>query len=62
MTYANDPKLLARLCRGLAEALEAALAPSESRAERHLIDEAVAAALELDPPNPPERSSRLILL
>jgi hypothetical protein len=52
MTYADDPKRLARLLRDLADALEASgVNPSGATTERHLMDEALSAARELDPDN-----------
>ncbi|MFI6662505.1 hypothetical protein ACIBL8_44170 [Streptomyces sp. NPDC050523] len=51
MTYADDPKRLARLLRDLADALETmGVNPSGATSERHLMDDARSAARELDPP------------
>lgn len=50
MTYAKDPKRLARLLRDLADALEATgVSPVGATSERHLMDDARSAARELDP-------------
>lgn len=50
MTYADDPRRLARLLRDLADALEATgVNPVGSSNERHLMDDARSAARELDP-------------
>ncbi|MFG3017854.1 hypothetical protein ACGFZQ_04760 [Streptomyces sp. NPDC048254] len=49
MTYAEDPKRLARLLRDLADALEATgVNPIGATNERHLMDDARSAARELD--------------
>lgn len=51
MAYKDDPRRLARLLRNLADALEAAgVNPVGASPERHLMDDARAAARELDPP------------
>ncbi|WP_159011759.1 hypothetical protein [Streptomyces sp. NRRL F-5123] len=51
MTYANDPERLARLLRDLADALEeTGVNPVGTTRERHLMDDARAAARELHPP------------
>lgn len=50
MSYADDPRRLARLLRDLAKALEdAGVNPSGASPERHLMDDARRAARELDP-------------
>lgn len=50
MTYADDPKRLARLLRDLADALEeAGVNPIGGSNARHLMDDARRAARELDP-------------
>jgi hypothetical protein len=59
MTYADDKPRLARLLRDLAKALKGAgVNPSGSSNERHLMDDAIRAANELDPPKE-NRSRRL---
>jgi hypothetical protein len=56
MTYADDPKRLARLLRNLADALqEAGVNPSGSSNARHLMDDARRAAREIDPGDGPRR-------
>ncbi|MFB7278077.1 hypothetical protein ACFCZV_13295 [Streptomyces hydrogenans] len=53
MTYKDDPARLARLLHDLAKALEdAGVNASGSSSARHLMDDARAAARELDPPEP----------
>lgn len=53
MTYADDPKRLARLLRNLADALvDSGVNPSGATTERHLVDDARRAARELDPRDP----------
>ncbi|MGW3913171.1 hypothetical protein ACWEBX_16890 [Streptomyces sp. NPDC005070] len=50
MSYADDPKRLARLLRDLAQALEdSGVSPVGTSNERHLMDDAIRAANELDP-------------
>ncbi|MFF1702480.1 hypothetical protein [Streptomyces sp. NPDC058252] len=50
MSYADDPKRLARLLRDLAQALEdSGVSPVGASNERHLMDDAIRAANELDP-------------
>lgn len=59
MTYKDDPKRLARLLKNLADALEASgVDRSGSSSERHLLDDARAAARELDPPVGKSRPGR----
>ncbi|MFE7430286.1 hypothetical protein [Streptomyces sp. NPDC057545] len=61
MTYADDPQRLARLLRDLARALEeAGVNPSGSSNARHLMDDALTAARELEPEDRPKRSNRVI--
>ncbi|MFE4758468.1 hypothetical protein ACFRIB_51415 [Streptomyces mirabilis] len=49
MSYADDPKRLARLLRDLAQALEdSGVNPVGATNERHLMDDAIRAANELD--------------
>ncbi|WP_405879452.1 hypothetical protein OG762_12860 [Streptomyces sp. NBC_01136] len=50
MSYADDPERLARLLRDLARALEdSGVNPVGASNERHLMDDAIRAANELDP-------------
>ncbi|RLV66328.1 adenine phosphoribosyltransferase [Streptomyces sp. CBMAI 2042] len=59
MTYADDPQRLARLLRNLADALEeAGVNPSGSSDARHLMDDARAAARELQGPDGPRKPGR----
>ncbi|MBZ6258834.1 hypothetical protein KVH22_25295 [Streptomyces olivaceus] len=61
MTYADDPKRLARLLRELADALEEyGVNPVGSSNERHLMDDARSAARELDSGDGTRRSSRVV--
>ncbi|MCT9010008.1 hypothetical protein [Streptomyces rhizosphaerihabitans] len=61
MSYADDPKRLARLLRDLAQALEdSGVNPVGASNERHMMDDALAAARELDPPEGQGRSRKFV--
>ncbi|MEU6520490.1 hypothetical protein [Streptomyces sp. NPDC046978] len=61
MAYADDPIRLARLLRDLAQALQdIGVDASGSSAARHLMDDALHAAQELDPSDGRPRSRKLI--
>lgn len=61
MTYKDDPARLARLLRDLARALEeAGVNPSGSSNARHLMDDALRAAREIDPDDKPKRPNRVV--
>jgi hypothetical protein len=61
MPYADDPKRLARLLRDLAKALEdSGVDPSGASDARHLMDDALRAANELDPNRGKPGRGRLI--
>lgn len=61
MTYADNPQRLARLLRNLADALEeAGVNPSGSSSARHLMDDALVAARELEGPEGPRKRGRLV--
>ncbi|MGW5509918.1 hypothetical protein ACWEV9_19405 [Streptomyces albogriseolus] len=61
MAYADNPKRLARLLRDLAQALEdAGVNPSGATNERHLMDDALTAARELESGDAPKRPSRAV--
>ncbi|MFF3643411.1 hypothetical protein [Streptomyces sp. NPDC002564] len=62
MTYADNPKRLARLLRDLAQALEdAGVHPSGATEARHLMDDALRAARELDPQQGTPGKGRVIV-